>query len=161
MEQMKVTINEDKTRINGILLDEWTALENLLRAYRIIVEDTINVAYLEKILSKSKAVSALINSDYYWEYKKTWKENEKLRERITYPKVTIKSQNKEFGKKSMYADLLLGDGFTYHRESYEYDAFLPQHDKNFENYLRECLLKELGYKYVKRAYDYWRGKQND
>lgn len=101
----------------------------------------------------------MTDKDYYRLYKEVLEENKKLRERITYPKIIINSQHQCFDKKAMWADILLGDGFTRQREFQEYDCFICQKYNDFEDSIKESLLRNLGYKYVKRAYDYWKAKE--
>lgn len=98
------------------------------------------------------------NIDYFYLYQQTLEENQKLRERIDYPKLEIKEQNTCFGKKEIWIDMLMGDGFTKLRQFKEYDALLDN-QKDFKKNLINFMLDQMGHIYFERAYRYWKAKE--
>lgn len=101
------------------------------------------------------------DGDYYFLYEEIAKENEELRKRINYPKIEIGEILLPFGKKRISASFLLGDNLTSLYSMKEIDACLEKSDKSYKQYLTDYLLRELGYKYFKRAYEYWENNERE
>lgn len=95
-----------------------------------------------------------LQENYFLLYEKAVEENEKLRERINYPKVEITSYLVPFGKEQFIAKFPLGDFSIFHVIQ-EFDAIICERDKTYRETIINHLLRELGYRYFKRAYDYW------
>lgn len=101
-----------------------------------------------------------LQENYFLLYEKAVEENEKLRERINYPKVEITSYLLPFGKEQFIATFPLGDFSVFHAIQ-EFDAIICERDETYREYIINHLLRELGYRYFKRAYDYWETKENE
>lgn len=111
----------------------------------------------KKMKTNNKIELPDINSNYFFLYEKVVEENKKLRERFDYPKIEFSEYFQPFGKKRLIMNFPLSD-YSMFNAILDVDAVLCEKDNSYREYIINNLLRELGYKFFKRAYDYWKEK---